>query len=99
MKALLFTTLLTVCTGIASAQDYNSTYDLNSSYKIYDYNSYGLPEKVGEIQPTYNGYDLYDYNSYGLPEKIGTYQFNNNAIDIYRYDSYGMPEKLRTITY
>ena len=49
------------------------------SQDYYQYNQYGIPQKVGTYQQNNynNSTDYYQYNRYGIPQKVGTYQQNN----------------------
>lgn len=48
-------------------------YNQNKGYDVYQYNSYGTPQKTGYTENNYNGgYDVYKYNQYGTPVKVET---------------------------
>jgi len=100
MKKLIIT-LSIFAAFTAQGQDYWNKLQNPAiqSYEIKTKNKYGIEEKTGEVEISYNGnVNLYKTNTFGVLQIYGYYELQPDGTFIYsEYNKYGIPERVGTL--
>src|SRR3990167_903267 len=95
MKKLILISIFALCTLIGYGQlDVNGS----STQYVYEYNQYGVKEKVGYWEKDFSGrWMLYYNDKYGIPRKYGYYEKNFGGGWTWdEFDKYGILHKKST---